>query len=614
METQAVASPHVILAPPPPSSDLYRGVIFTLSISTFLGTVASIVGAVLFSNAFLLDVALTLGVSTLVLVGVAIAQAARAMTPTPDPVPLEEGYAENEEGTPAIPSEIAPPRRRSKLVGQILLSSTRVSRWMRALGPMGWLRMGTAMAGAFGILFLFRMDLQTRDMTVMVTVSLVAGCLISSGFAATTVHYLARVDHASFPEALGLCRGARLVAWILGVASCAEALSWLGQYSVVQGLHFAILVANAGVCYGLITAQQPKGQTAQVYPLDFGVLSLLGSRPNIIASIVDAAERQLGIDVRSTWALTVVRQSLIPLVAGLCFAGWLSTSLSVVGIDEQGLVERFGVAVRGQPLMPGLHVHWPWPIDRVFRLPVQRVQSLTVGHEGEEEGGPENVLWTVQHAPNEYTLVLGNGRDLITVDATVQYRIADPRAWRYNNQNPADALRAIAYRAVMRNTVNRTLADALSENIVTLAHTMRAMVQQDADALGLGIYVENFTVGGMHPPVPVASEYEAVVSAQLAEATAIANAQTFRNQTLPEAESSALVSENQAEADGAKALATAAGEAWGFRAIETQYLSSPEEYFFRRRLETLENDLAGRRFTIVDSRIQRDGGELWLTQ
>ena len=119
--------------------------------------------------------------------------------------------------------------------------------------------------------------------------------------------------------------------------------------------------------------------------------------------------------------------------------------------------------------------------------------------------GPENVLWARQHAANEFTLLLGNGRDLITIDASVAYRITDARAWRYHTQNPADALKAIAYRAVMRNTVNRTLTDALSENVAVLTSRMRAMVQQDADALGLGVQVEAFTVGGMHPPVPVAA-------------------------------------------------------------------------------------------------------------
>jgi hypothetical protein len=199
--------------------------------------------------------------------------------------------------------------------------------------------------------------------------------------------------------------------------------------------------------------------------------------------------------------------------------------------------------------------------------------------------------------------LLGNGRDLITIDAAVQYRITDPRAWRYHAQNPADALRAIAYRVVMRSTVNRTLADALSEN-----------VQQEANALGLGVEVVGFTVGGMHPPVPVAGDYEAVVSAELGKVTSVVNAQAFRNESVPAAEAAALVGQNTARAEGAETLARGAGEAWSFRTLESQYHAAPEEYFFRRRLETLEKNLAGRSFVVVDSRIQRDGGDLWLMQ
>ena len=97
----------------------------------------------------------------------------------------------------------------------------------------------------------------------------------------------------------------------------------------------------------------PRTRALETFPLDLGVLSALGNRTNVLASVLDAGERQLGIDLRSTWALTVVRRSLEPLVIGLCFVGWLSTSLTVVGVDEQGLVERLGVPVGGQPLRAG---------------------------------------------------------------------------------------------------------------------------------------------------------------------------------------------------------------------------------------------------------------------
>jgi membrane protease subunit HflK len=377
----------------------------------------------------------------------------------------------------------------------------------------------------------------------------------------------------------------------------------------------AIIVAivNVALCYGLFVLDARSTEAPDVFPLDIGALSVLGDRTNVVGSMLDAAERQLGIDLRSTWALTVVRRSVEPLAIGLCLVAWLSTSLTVVGVEEQALVERLGVPLGGSPLQPGLHLHAPWPIDRVLRIPVKRVQALSVGHEGEEEGGPEDVLWARQHAANEYTLLLGNGRDLITVDAAVQFRIADPRAWRYHSQNPSDALRAVAYRAVMRNTVNRTLADALSENVVALAARMRTMVQQDADALGLGVEVLGFTVGGMHPPVAVSSDYQSVVSAELGKVTAVVSAEVYRNRTVPYAESAAVLGRNTAIAEGAQAQARATGEAWSFLTLQSQYQAAPAEYFFRRRLETLEQILSTRAFTVLDSRFQRDGGELWVT-
>ena len=141
---------------------------------------------------------------------------------------------------------------------------------------------------------------------------------------------------------------------------------------------------------------------------------------------------------------------------------------------------------------------------------------------------------------------------------------------------------------------------------------MRTMVQQDADALGLGVDVLGFTVGGLHPPVNVALEYQAVVSAELRKVTAVVTAQEVRNRTVPYAEAATLRAEYAARSEGAEMLATAAGDAWSFLALQAQYRAAPEEYFFRRRLETLEKGLNNRRFTVLDSRFQRDGGELWM--
>ena len=612
--------------------DPYLGVTVVLLSASVLGSAAAIFGWSWLGNPVLFDVAVTLVLSSGIFIGVAAAQMARSRPPEPaDRHPRPESAAQQaaESAETTEPAETIEPIATIEPAGTTESAETNAastpSRQEQPLGkpqPPQRLRVTeevaryTVLVVAVAIAFGLWVDLPPTAVDLRTAAIGAAGCLAAAGLEAVAAHYFSTLDLALLPEAAGLRRWGIVVSWIFALAALSCALQWANQQTPLRVVHFVILATNCVVRWSLLRAARASSEPSEgseAFPLDIGLLSLLGSRPNIVASILDTIQRKLGIDLRSTWALRIVRQSLEPLVASLGLLAWLSTSLTVVALDEQGLVERFGTPLSGAALEPGLHLHWPWPVDRLFRFPVRRVQALSVGHEGQQESGPENVLWAQQHAENEYTLLLGNGRDLITVDAAVQFRIADPKAWHYHCQNPAEALRAIAYRAVMRSTVNRTLADALSQNVVVLAEQMRSKVQEEADALGLGVQIVAFTLGGMHPPVAVSAEYQAVVSAEIAKVTDVVNAQVFRNETVPAAQASVLSGTNRARAEGIGALARAAGEAWSFRTLESQYRVSPEDYFFRRRLETLESGLARRRFTVVDARIQRDGGDLWLT-
>jgi regulator of protease activity HflC (stomatin/prohibitin superfamily) len=537
------------------------------------------VGGQAIGNPVVVDAAVAFWVAAGILLGVARAQSARARPREPS-----EETSAPAPGPPVTWRPVPEQQWLAEVVAAVGGIAV-VVRWLAASSVSGVL-VGSASALAAGIAF------------------------AAAGLAATAARYLGAVEPERFPEGQGLARGARLLGWILALAGLAVGLPWAGYANAVRVLHTLVLALEGWVCFELFRMEHDP--SAARFPTELPVFSALGSRANPLASLHDTARRQLGIDLRSTWALSVVRRSAEPLLVALLVIGWLSTGATVVGLEEQGLVERLGVAVAGPPLTPGLHLHSPWPIDRVVRLPARRVATLTVGHEGEAESGPEDVLWARQHGNIEYTLLLGDGRDLIAIDAAVQFRISDPRAWLYQSQNPADALRAVAYRAVMQATVGRTLEEALSENVAALTAQMRARVQADADALGLGVEVVGFTVGGMHPPVRVAIDYQAVVSAELGRTTAAIEAKAYRNRVVPEAEALVIADANKARAAAAEARGKAVGEAWSFRALESEYRAAPQEYRFRRRLETLERGLAGRRFTVLDARIQRDGGELWL--
>ncbi len=600
----------------------YGSVVVFLLLAALLGASISTYGGIYLYNKVLLDVAVAQAIACGILLGVLARFFERRRPPAvhaepplaaaldPDTAATVDADSRSSEEMPGAGDPL-----RDRWIVRLRPWREMRARAIPQLLKAGHPRTICMVTGVVGALLL-ALDLQRVDYVILpppiVEYIGIGVAVFAAVLAAIVARYLFNLDPKELPEAPPLGRAARVMCWLFCIATAATVAEVFDQRPVIRALHFAVVAILAAVSYSLIKTARVAPEDAEVFPADLAPFAVLGGRPNLFASILDAGERQLGIDLRSTWALTVVRRTLEPLAICLLLLAWLTTSLTVVGLEEVGLVERMGVPVAGAPLESGLHAHWPWPVDKVFRIPVKRVESLEIGHGGVESPGPENVLWAVAHAPNEFSLLLGNGRDLITVDAGVQYRVVDPHAWRYNCQNPSDALSALAYRAVMRNTVNRTLAEALSENVATLTEDMRAAVQRGADSLGLGVSVLGFTVGGMHPPVEVAAAYQAVITAEISKVTAVINANAYRNLTLPQAEAVAIVSANTARAEGADALARAAGEAWAFRTLETQYRSAPEDYQFRRRLETLESGLSGRPFTVVDARFMRDGGELWV--
>ena len=297
------------------------------------------------------------------------------------------------------------------------------------------------------------------------------------------------------------------------------------------------------------------------------------------------------------------------LVASLILLVWASTMLVVVGPQEQGLRLRLGRLASRAPVLPGLHLKWPWPIETVERYPVTRVQTLGLGFAGPAK---ESLLWGRRHAGEEYQLLLGDGRELVSVDATVSYRIRDVLAFALGSQNPRETLDALAYRLLMQETVAIDLDRLLTADRAAFARRFAVALQQASDAQGLGFEILHVGFTSLHPPVGIAGAYEDVVSAEIERETRAARARVARETTVPAAEAEAARTVREAEAEAARRLADAAGAAAGFRAALEAARASPELFRFRRRLEALEDGLAERSLFVVDYRLRTGAGELWI--
>ena len=67
---------------------------------------------------------------------------------------------------------------------------------------------------------------------------------------------------------------------------------------------------------------------------------------------------------------------------------YLASGLFSVKPEQRGVVTRFGRVVK-ENVLPGVHYHWPWPIESVVLLRTTEIRSMAVSFgtdKGAEEG------------------------------------------------------------------------------------------------------------------------------------------------------------------------------------------------------------------------------------
>ena len=469
------------------------------------------------------------------------------------------------------------------------------------------------LAAAVGLYLLGGLEPITHLSGYLGLTALLVGIAFGGGVLA---RYYEATPESELPDGHGLATAARVGTWLALLAAISTGLRAAGKPLWEPGTVIVLSALPSVVALELLASglgglfYRPRAGAA--FGADLMVTRVLGSDFNLLQSIFTAVERSSGVDVRSSWALGFLRRAALPVLATLALLTWLLSAVVVVDASELASRERFGKVDRSEVLQPGLHLGLPWPFDCVHVVDVQRVRELPIGYLEAKAGA--DALWTQYHAAEEYNLLLGDGRDLVTINADLQYRVGDLHAYLYGSQNPDEALETLAYRVLMELTVDQTLEQVLSLEIGDFSARMVERVQDEADHHHLGIEVVAFNLKGLHPPVAVANDYQAVVSAQIDRGTYIMEAQAYRYGALPKAQANAVRTTRKAEAEQATRLAEASGEAIAFRTLEAQVAANPELYRFRRRLETLETVLQDNPHYVIDARIEQDGGALWVLE
>lgn len=261
---------------------------------------------------------------------------------------------------------------------------------------------------------------------------------------------------------------------------------------------------------------------------------------------------------------------------------YLASGIYGVPPDRQAVVTRFG-RVADAHVLPGIHYHWPYPVERIARLKVRETKRAIVGGEAADE--------TLGRTPPfEMQFVTGD-QNVIQMRAVAQYNISSPPDFLFRTENVENVVRDAVETELARETAHRGVDALLTTEKIQVQEAVRAHAQALLDGYRAGIELTSVNIEAIQPPAEVADAFRDVSGAR-ADAERIVNeAQGYANDELPKARGVAQQLIEGAEAYRVRKVNESRGDAERFRKLADEYHKAREVTSERLYVEAMEEIL-----------------------
>ena len=258
------------------------------------------------------------------------------------------------------------------------------------------------------------------------------------------------------------------------------------------------------------------------------------------------------------------------------------SSFYTIDTNENGVVLRFGRY--SSTTTPGLHFKLPFGIDKVYKIPVEKVHKMEFGYRTSKPG------IRTEYSSGRYeeeSWMLTGDLNIADVMWIVQYKIVDPVAYLFKVRDVENTIRDVSETTMRLMIGDRSFQEALQAERRNIADASRKHKQEILDQYDSGISVQIVQLQDVFPPQPVADSFNEVNRAKQEEESAINKARQAYNKEIYRVEGDAERMVSEAEGYAIERVNMANGDAALFDAVLKEYKKAPQITKDRLYLETM---------------------------
>ena len=254
---------------------------------------------------------------------------------------------------------------------------------------------------------------------------------------------------------------------------------------------------------------------------------------------------------------------------------WAFTGIYKVTEGEAGVILQFGKYK--ETTGPGLHWHYPYPIQELRRVDMQQVRSS-----------------------RHQTTMLTQDENIVEIVLAAQFRVKDAPDYLFNVRFPEITLKQ-AMESAIREIVGKSKVDfVLYEGLEIISSSTKTLMQEILDRYVAGIEVTTLNLEKTQPPAAVQSAFDDVIKSREDRERYIQEAEAYANTIVPQARGEAARIIEEATGYKQAIVAKAEGEAQRFLALLEEYERAPSVTRERLYLEATQEVFSNTTKVLVD--------------
>jgi membrane protease subunit HflK len=276
-------------------------------------------------------------------------------------------------------------------------------------------------------------------------------------------------------------------------------------------------------------------------------------------------------------------------ILGLVALAWLGSGFFIVQEGQQAVVMSFGRF--SHTAEAGFQWRAPYPFQSHEIVNLTQLRSIDVGSSSVTQG-----------SGLRDSSMLTRDENIIDIQFTVQYRLADAKQYLFENRNSDEAVLQAAESAVREIVGASTMDSVLYEQRDAISAELSKSIQSQINKVKAGVTVINVNVKSVQAPEQVQAAFDDAFKAGADRERLKNEGQAYANDVIPKAQGTAARLREEASGYASRVVSQAEGDAERFRSVLTEYQKAPGVTRDRLYIDTMQQVYSNVTKVMVDTK------------